>query len=107
MSPSEHQDISGLAAAAETALRNADRALAEGRTKEISDETIQQLLTAGAKLFAKKTEEEERYFLPFTSRQAATATDVVTTVCEMLRAADLNTFDLSMWFSRPRPEDAP
>ena len=107
MSSSEEQDFSGLVAAAETALKDAERALAEGRTKEISDETVQQLLTAGARLFAKKIEMEERYFLPFTSREAATATDVVTTVCEMLRAADLNTFDLSMWFSRPHPGDAP
>ena len=31
-----------------------------------------------------------------------TATDVVVTVSEMLRAADLNAFDLSMWFRHPR-----
>jgi hypothetical protein len=107
MSSPEEQDFSGLAAAAEAALKDAERALAEGKTNEVSDETVQQLLTAGARLFARKIEMEERYFLPFTSREAATATDVVTTVCEMLRAADLNTFDLSMWFSRPHPGDAP
>jgi hypothetical protein len=32
-----------------------------------------------------------------------TPTDVVVTVSEILRAVNLNTFDLSMWFNRPRP----
>ena len=35
----------------------------------------------------------------------ATATDVVTIVSEMLRQADLNTFDLAMWFNRPRYDE--
>ena len=103
MSSSSNQ----LEAAAETAFRAAEAALADDATGEISDVAVQQLLTAGARLFARKMELEERYFPPFTSPDATTATEVATTVSEMLRAADLNTFDLSMWFNRPRPDDAP
>lgn len=97
--------MSDLDAAAATALEVAEKALADGKTEDISDETVQRLLTAGTKLFANKVEMEDRFFLPFTSTEAATATDVVVTVSEMLRAANLNTFDLAMWFRRPRPDD--
>lgn len=107
MSSSDTGTTSDIDAAASQALAAAEKALAEGATESISDETVQRLLTAGTLLFANKLEMEDRFFLPFTSREAATATDVVVTVSEMLRAANLNTFDLAMWFRRPRPDDAP
>jgi hypothetical protein len=68
---------------------------------------VQKLLTAASKLYARKLDVEDRIFLPVISRQALTATEVAQTACELMRAADLNPFDLAMWFSRPRPEDAP
>lgn len=94
-----------IEAAAATALAVAEQALRDGTTDKISDETVQKLLTAGARLFANKTEMEDRDFLPFTSTEACTATDVVTTVSEMLRAVNLNVFDLAMWFRRSRREE--
>jgi hypothetical protein len=105
MSPSDAKtaDVDALDAAAKTALEIAERALRDGTTEGISDETVQRLLTAGTRLFANKVEMEERFFLPFVSADAATATDVVVTVSDMLRAVNLNTFDLAMWFRRPRP----
>jgi hypothetical protein len=99
--PADYGDIDK---AAETALALAERALNAGETDRISDEAVQKLLTAGTRLFANKVEMEDRFFCPFTSPEAATATDVVMTVTDMLRAANLNTFDLAMWFRRPRPE---
>ena len=96
-----------IEAAARTALDVAEKALNDGTTDQISDETVQRLLTAGTRLFANKVEMEDRFFLPFTSPEAATATDVVVTVSDMLRAVNLNTFDLAMWFQRPRPGDDP
>ena len=100
-------DAAAFAAAADRAFEIAERALDGDATEGLSDEAIQKLLTAGAKLFARKCELEDRYFLPFVSRQACTATDVCQAACEMLRAVDLNTFDLTMWYARPRPDDAP
>lgn len=93
-----------LDAAAERALAAAEKALTDGTTDQISDQTVQRLMTAATRIFANKIEMEDRFFLPFTSREAATATDVVVTVSEMLRAVNLNTFDLAMWFRRPRPD---
>lgn len=97
-------DPKAIADAAATALAVAERALADGETDKIGDEAVQQLMTAAVRLFANKVEMEDRFFLPVTSEQAVTPTDVVVAVSELLRAADLNTFDLAMWFRRPRPE---
>lgn len=103
--PKSDGAYAGIDDAAASALDIAERALNAGETEQISDATVQRLLTAGARLFANKVEMEERYFCPFTSPEAVTATDVVMTVSDMLRAANLNTFDLAMWFRRPRPDD--
>ena len=98
---------SELDAAADTALRAALEAIGGEKTEQVADATVQKLLTAGARLFAAKVLTEERYFAPFVAEApaTATATDVVTTVSEMLRQADLNTFDLAMWFNRPRYDE--
>ena len=105
MSSSEDSapDLGALGEATETALRVAEKALDDGATAAIPDEMVQRLLTAGTRLFANKVEMEDRVFLPFVAPESATATDVVVTVTEMLHAANLNTFDLAMWFRRPRP----
>lgn len=96
-------DLGVLAEATETALAIAEKALDDGTTEAIPDEMVQRLLTAGTRLFANKVEMEDRVFRPFVAPESATATDVVVTVTEMLHAANLNTFDLAMWFRRPRP----
>jgi len=93
-----------LEAAATAALEAAEAALANDTTGEVSDLAVQRLLTAGTRLFARKAELENRYFPPLTSPDAATATDVAVTVTDLLRAVNLNTFDLAMWSTRPRPD---
>lgn len=100
---SSPDDGSGLREAAATALALAEKALDEGTSEAVPDEVVQRLLTAGTRLFANKVEMEDRVFLPFVSADSATATDIVVTVTEMLHAGNLNTFDLAMWFRRPRP----
>lgn len=95
---------SDLEAAARNFLDAAEKALRDGSTAEISEKTVQCLLTAGTRLYANKSEMEETFFNPFVEPVETTATDVVVTVSEMLRAVNLNTFDLTMWFRRPRPE---
>ena len=97
--------VAELEAAAAAALAAAQRLLDQGATAKVPDLAVQQLLTAGARLYANKLELEDRYFGPFPSEESVTATDVVMNVCEMLRFADLNIFDLAMWFRRPRPGD--
>lgn len=102
---SSDTDLGDLNAAAARALEIVERALLEGETEDIPDETVQRLLTAGTRLFANKVEMEDRFFSPYTGPEAVTATDVVMTCSDMLRAVNLSTFDLAMWFQRPRPDD--
>jgi hypothetical protein len=104
MSSSE-ADRRELNTAATRALEIIEKALRDGETEDIPDETVQRLLTAGTKLFANKVEMEDRFFSPYTGPEAVTATDVVMTCSDMLRAVNLSTFDLAMWFQRPRPDD--
>jgi hypothetical protein len=92
-----------LAQAASAAFAAAEAALADETTSEISDAAVQQLLTAGTRLFARKVERERRYFSPVTAGDAVTPTDAAVMVTELLQAVNLNLFDLSMWATgRPR-----
>lgn len=100
---SSPDDGAALRDAAAAALALAEKALDEGASEAVPDEVVQRLLTAGTRLFANKIEMEDRVFPPFVSADSATATDIVVTVTEMLHAGNLNTFDLAMWFRRPRP----
>lgn len=77
----------------------AARDAASCESREISDVDLARLLTAGVKLYAARAEATEVFPPPLVA-QEATATEVVTAVCEMLRVVNVNMFDLSMWFGR-------
>ena len=93
-----------LEAAAGEAFAAAEQVLAGEASAAVSDAAVQQLITAGMRLFARKVELEGRYFSPLTAPGAATPTDAAVLMTEMMRAVDLNLFDLSMWAARPRDE---
>ena len=90
-----------VAEAVDVAFDAAIKALNEGGTEAVSPEAVQKLLTAGAKLYCRKLTDEDEYFPPFREQDVVTATETVVAIAEMMRAADLNTFDLAMWMSRP------
>jgi hypothetical protein len=60
-------------------------------------------MTAAVRLYASRCEVRAAFPAPLIAEKV-TATDVATVVSEMIRAADLNMFDLSMWHGRPRPQ---
>ncbi len=92
------------AEAARAIYKAALEAVEAGETQKFSEATVQQLMTAAVKLFAAKVEQEDRFFSPVLGPgEVVTPTDVVVTVSEILRAVNLYTFDLAMWFNRPRP----
>lgn len=89
------------------ALAAAEAALAQGKTSDIPDEAVQQLLLAGVKLFAHKVDTEGRYFRPVPETATMTATEVAVMVTELLNLVGLNLFDLAMWSGRARPDTGP
>ncbi len=92
------------AEAAGAIWEQAQRALAEDELEQFSERSVQQLMTAAVKLFAAKVEAKDQFFSPvLESDDALTATEAVVVVSEILRAVDLNPFDLAMWFNRQRP----
>ena len=75
-------------------------ALKRGEPEAISDRTLQQVLTAAVKIYAAKVERRGHDVTPFLP-EAVTATETVVTACGLIRAADLNMFDVAIWFHRP------
>ena len=82
----------------------AREALKRGLPDAISDRELQQILTAAAKIYAAKVERRGHDVAPFPPG-AVTATETVVTACGMIRAADLNMFDVAIWFHRPQGID--
>jgi hypothetical protein len=75
-------------------------ALKRGEPDAISDKTLQQVLTAAVKVYAAKVERRGHDVAPF-AHGTVTATETVVTACGLIRAADLNMFDVAIWFHRP------
>ncbi len=78
----------------------ARQALERGEPDAISDKTLQQVLTAAVKVYAAKVERRGHDVAPF-APGAVTATETVVTACGLIRAAELNMFDVAIWFHRP------
>jgi hypothetical protein len=77
----------------------ASRALASGDLGAVSDDNLARVMTAAVRLYAAKTETDAPPTAPVTP-DLVTPTDVVVTVSDLIRAAGLNLWDVSMWFRR-------
>jgi hypothetical protein len=74
-------------------------ALNAGKPDAIADDTLQRVLSAAIRLYAAKSEDRARELPPF-GDEPVNATEAVTAICAIMRAADLNFFDLQMWYRR-------
>jgi hypothetical protein len=79
----------------------AERAMTGNDPAAVSDQDIERVLTAAVRLYAARAETTANYPPPVT-RESVSATDIATVASEMIRAVDINLFDLSMWYRRPR-----
>jgi hypothetical protein len=66
----------------------------------VSDALLQKVFAAAVKIYAAKIERHGGETKPFPDG-AVTTTESVVTACALIRAADLNLFDVAMWFNRP------
>ena len=78
-----------------------ERALAAGQPGQVSDAELERVMTAAVRLYAAKAETDKPPAQPITP-SAVTPTDVVVTVSDLIRAAGLNLWDLSMWCKRKK-----
>jgi hypothetical protein len=101
--PLREVGMSSSAATGDTAAAGAafcasvDDALKNGTPDAVPDENLQRVLSAAVRLYAAKS--EDRALAPFGDRPV-NATEAVTAICAIMRAADLNFFDLQMWYRR-------
>ncbi|WP_020495903.1 hypothetical protein [Sciscionella marina] len=66
---------------------------------EVADEQIAEVLYAAARLFAAKTDRVGKIAWPI-REDALTATETVVLVTALLDAADVNLFDMAIWYRR-------
>ena len=78
-----------------------ERALSTGRPDQVSDAELERVLTAAVRLYAAKAESDRPPAAPITAA-SVTPTDVVVTVSDLIKAAGLNLWDVSMWFNREK-----
>jgi hypothetical protein len=78
-----------------------ERALASGQLAHVPDSDLEKVLTAAVRLYAAKTEADTPPARPITP-SSVTPTEVVVTVSDMIKAAGLNLWDVSMWFNRSK-----
>jgi hypothetical protein len=77
-----------------------ESALKRGEPDVISDAGLKAAMAAVVKLYGAKVEAAGDELSPF-EKGALTATETVVMASAMIRAADLNLFDVAMWFGRP------
>ena len=75
-------------------------ALKSGKLDSIPDESLRRVLAAAVRAYAAKAERAEDEIPPYDD-DAVTATETVVAACALVRAANLNLFDLAMWYRRP------
>jgi hypothetical protein len=93
-------DVNGPAAAF---CAQVEDALRDGAPDAVADAVLQRVFSAAVRLYAAKSEGRTRELAPFGDRPV-NATEAVTAICAIMRAADLNFFDLQMWYRRA-PEE--
>jgi hypothetical protein len=65
----------------------------------LSDAELQHRLAEAVRLYAERVSERDEALSPFPDTVAVTATDVMITVTAMLKAVNLQVFELGMWQS--------
>jgi hypothetical protein len=95
------QPKAGEAVLGEDFVAAAEDALSSGDLARVSDADLERVMTAAVRLYAAKTEADAPPSAPVTP-SVVTPTEVVVTVSDMLKAAGLNLWDVSMWFNRSK-----
>lgn len=74
-----------------------EQAIEAGRAERVPAEDVTKLLTGAVKLYAAAVEEGAREVAPID--RTVSTTEAVVVACALMRAHNLNPFDLALWFS--------
>jgi hypothetical protein len=99
--PKKPAVVAGTASAPAQAMNLAaeiDQALKDGRLDLLPPEAIQALMASMCKLYSAVVEQGAPY-LPVGPRSGVTPTDVMVVASKLLRATNLQVFELGMWQS--------
>jgi hypothetical protein len=97
MSSSSSSVSEDLAAATASIAEAVDAAIASGDVSGIADATIQQLITAAARLYAARAEQSG--YLAATAPGALNATQGMIVTSALLRSVNVQLFELGLWQS--------
>ena len=102
----ENDPYAFIERSAEMLWNRAEEALKKGEASRISDDAVTKLMTTAVKLYAAKTDGENRTFRPVLGKydEVITPTEALTAVTEVLRALGLGPMEFGLW-ARRRPED--
>jgi hypothetical protein len=95
----EPVDVAELAGHLERLAARA-RALPPEPAAGVTEQDLRRLLSAAIRLYAAVSEQAARDIVPIDAE--VSTTDAVVLACALLKARDLNPFDLALWFSRTR-----
>jgi hypothetical protein len=95
----ELADVAELAAHLERLAARA-RALPPEPAAGVTEQDLRRLLSAAIRLYAAVSEQAAQDIVPIDAE--VSTTDAVVLACALLKARDLNPFDLALWFSRSR-----
>lgn len=92
--------------AADMLWERSEEAVLKQETSRVSDAAVAKIMTAAIKLYAAKTDGEERTFRPVLGEydEVVTPTEALTVATEVLRALRLGPMEFGLW-SRRKPED--
>jgi hypothetical protein len=99
VAPTGPADVAELASQLERLAARAG-ALPPEPGPPVSDQDLRRLLSATIRLYAAVSEQAPLDIVPIDAE--VSTTDAVVLACALLKARDLNPFDLSLWFSRTR-----
>lgn len=71
----------------------------QGALADVPEDVLRDVMTAAVRAYAARVEKTEHEFAPVDAR-LVTATEAVTAACAVIRAVDLNMFDVTLWFNR-------
>ena len=81
-------------------IETSEQLMAQGQTAGVSAEDIAEVLYIAARLFSAKTDKQGETAWPL-RLDALNATETVVLVTALLKAANINLFDLAIWYRRP------